>query len=407
MASEPRATSTRRAGGATGISSNSSGICQINTTVDAYNVCLGPGHLCDGGVYVSGHGSHVLCKYEVNWSPYVLLLILAFLVISFDRLRKLIEKQVPHEYRPVLHAFFAELAELGFVSLLAFVLERAWDEKGSVLDQIGGSLGLGHTLHTNFEYLHFLLFGISVVFVLMTLILLRFNLRQFQRYQTWSVQIEEGVDVLHQMPKIGSVSLPRMWMWPRKLLEEREFFLRLYERFIDVKLVMPGDIPIPASFNLGKYFMLRSSEMMSHVLHINLSDWCIIVTLSLIPFVAFYYTAGKDPENSPDAGYIFFWIYNITLWLSTLLVDWKLHHVIMKLVPLELEEAGTLTRDFSSKELDASEILREDENGTAADPPNPPRANPASGPDPPPTATAGGVGMEHVVVELPDREPAA
>lgn len=79
-----------------------------------------------------------------------------------------------------MHAFFAELATLGFVSLLAFIVEREWDSNGSWLDQIGYDLNLGHTLHYTFENLHFLLFGISVCFVILSMILLRVNLAQFK-----------------------------------------------------------------------------------------------------------------------------------------------------------------------------------------------------------------------------------
>lgn len=78
----------------------------------------------------------------------------------------------------------------------------------------------------------------------------------------WSLQIEEGIDIEHQMPKIGAISISTRWLIPRSLLEEREFFLRLFERFVDSKLLLPGDIRIHTSFNLGKYFVLRRSEFL-------------------------------------------------------------------------------------------------------------------------------------------------
>ena len=36
--------------------------------------------------------------------------------------------------------------------------------------------------------------------------------------------------------------------------EEREVFMRLFERFIDPREALAGEVPIPPDFNLGDYF---------------------------------------------------------------------------------------------------------------------------------------------------------
>lgn len=68
------------------------------------------------------------------------------------QLRQVLESRVPKTVLPVVHAFFAELATLGFVSLVAFLMERAWDSKGSLLDQVGAKLGLVRGPHQCFDF---------------------------------------------------------------------------------------------------------------------------------------------------------------------------------------------------------------------------------------------------------------
>ena len=38
--------------------------------------------------------------------------------------------------------------------------------------------------------------------------------------------------------------------------EEKEVFLRLWERFVDPREALVGEVPIPGDFNLGEYFIL-------------------------------------------------------------------------------------------------------------------------------------------------------
>lgn len=68
------------------------------------------------------------------------------------QLRQVLESHVPKTVLPVVHAFFAELATLGFVSLVAFLMERAWNSQGSLLDQIGAKLGLVRGSHQCFDF---------------------------------------------------------------------------------------------------------------------------------------------------------------------------------------------------------------------------------------------------------------
>ena len=170
----------------------------------------------------------------------------------------------------------------------------------------------------------------------MSLLLLRYLLIEFGRFKKWSVQLEEGMGDFHQLPKIGLVELNTRWTFllPHRLKQEREIFLRLFERFTDPKQITPGDIPVKATFSLGEYFMLCSSHTVSHILHINPWDWLFVLLLSLWPFLAYYGSTGVS-SDIPDASFPIFWVYEALLLIFSLCLDWKIHTVLMSVVPNE------------------------------------------------------------------------
>mmetsp|Transcript_47359 Transcript_47359/g.115340 ORF Transcript_47359/g.115340 Transcript_47359/m.115340 type:complete len:1086 (-) Transcript_47359:181-3438(-) len=334
---------------------NASTPCVANARIDDKYVCMGPGILCSGGQYVSGYGKYAQCKYPENWSPYILLLFLVFLISFFTKGRQLMDKYVPYEFLPVMHAFFAELTELGFVSLVAFLIERKWGGTPSLIDDIGERVGLGTTLHYTFEYLHWFLFGLAVCFVALGFFLLRVIIKQFVQYDSWSRQIEEANEVAHVVPFYGEEDIPTRWLRRRTLVQERELFLRLFERFIDPAELKPGDIPIDRSFNLGTYFILRCSAIMAEIVEVPVLDWFILAAFAVFPFIGFHETVAKG-WTDVDAGYIVFWVYNVLVLLSALVVHWKLHSILVQIMPLE---HNTARRPPSNDQTPVQAPLRE------------------------------------------------
>lgn len=153
-------------------------------------VCLGKGHLCTGGTYIGGYGDVPHCYYPPSLAPYLITIILIILEVIFENLRSHMQYTMPRHYMAVTNAFLGELATLGFVSLLAFVVEM--DTNGphsSALAQMGASLGLGHSLHIHFEQLHFLLFGLSVAFIALALVVLYLSLRKYKKFSRWGHQV--------------------------------------------------------------------------------------------------------------------------------------------------------------------------------------------------------------------------
>jgi len=312
--------------------------CVINQSLDGGKVCLGPGYLCSGGTFVEGPGSKPVCKYDASPASFILFMFLISIIIIFEKIKNMIHHAVPKAYMPVIHAIFAELSTLGFVSLIAFLLNFSISSEKSLMDKVGYSISLGHELHNMFEHMHWLLFGVTATFLCLSLFLLRVNLSQLRRYESWSDQIEEGVDVLHLSPNVGQHE-PRLgWMRWTSRRDEMEVFLRVFSRFVDVEAVLSNsEVEIPKDFNLGLYLMKRSSAIISAIIQISPLDWLVLLLLSFVAWIAWYVNAG---ESTTDGGYVCFWIYDILLLLLALAVDYKLHTIMLALVPVDPNNEG-------------------------------------------------------------------
>jgi hypothetical protein len=152
-------------------------------------------------------------------SGVILFIILVGVAILFERGKRYILQKSSHYYHPVVHAFFEELSTFGFVSLLAFLCKKEWHGH-TIVNLIGDELGDGYgyvcecvcdtdikshlpfekkkldetidlifdfsvrpMLAANLEHLHYLLFGISVSFILMSLLMLSTTMIYFRRYK--------------------------------------------------------------------------------------------------------------------------------------------------------------------------------------------------------------------------------
>jgi hypothetical protein len=135
----------------------------------------------------------------------VIFLILVSIAIFFDRGKRALLNSVPQHYRLVIHAFFEELSTFGFVSLLAFLATKEWNNGLSIIFMIGNSVGAEYgyviiphlitsarsntpshdrsILASNLSQLHFLLFGVSATFICTSLLLLYFHVKHFEQYK--------------------------------------------------------------------------------------------------------------------------------------------------------------------------------------------------------------------------------
>jgi hypothetical protein len=113
--------------------------------------------------------------------PFILISIILLLSSGFESIKGYIEHRTPETFEPITDAFFSELATLGFIGAIAFVLTYNFDSSCegacSVMQRLSmQALGEPMELQENFETLHFLLFAVSVVFIFVVLLLLSMTL---------------------------------------------------------------------------------------------------------------------------------------------------------------------------------------------------------------------------------------
>eukprot|EP00960_Hanusia_phi_P046026 757579-Hanusia_phi.AAC.2 len=285
---------------------------------------------------LQGSGSKPICKYDARFS-YV-----GVLRRGCDCTgQSVIHHAVPKAYMPVIHAIFAELSTLGFVSLIAFLLNFSFST------EVGYSINLGHELHNMFEHMHWLLFGVTATFLCLSLFLLKVNLSQLRRYESWSDQIEEGVDVLHLSPYVGQHEPALRWMRWTSRRDEMEIFLRIFSRFVDAEAVLSNsEVEVPKDFNLGLYMMKRSSVVISAIIEISPLDWLLLLLLAFVAWISWYVNYGK---SSTDGGYVCFWIYDLLLLLLALAVDYKLHNIMLALMPVDPNQQDGVGEEWRTR----------------------------------------------------------
>jgi len=296
---------------------------------------------------VDGSGSKPICKYDASPASFMLFMFLISIIILFEKIKSVIHHAVPKAYMPVIHAIFAELSTLGFVSLIAFLLNFSFSTEKSLMDKVGYSINLGHELHNMFEHMHWLLFGVTATFLCLSLFLLKVNLSQLRRYESWSDQIEEGVDVLHLSPYVGQHEPALRWMRWTSRRDEMEIFLRIFSRFVDAEAVLSNsEVEVPKDFNLGLYMMKRSSVVISAIIEISPLDWLLLLLLAFVAWISWYVNYGK---SSTDGGYVCFWIYDLLLLLLALAVDYKLHNIMLALMPVDPNQQDGVGEEWRTR----------------------------------------------------------
>ena len=312
---------------------------------------------------------------------------LVFLCLFFNRAKRGLLDYVSARYRPVIHAFFEELSVLGFVSFLAFLFEKEWDEDDSLIVIIGEWIapGYGGVLHTTLSHLHYMLFGISMSFVLVCTLLLAMSAAHFGKCMRWSSQIETHMDPRSQ-PCTGKIGPSISWIRPWSVAEEREIFLRLFVRFVDPRDALAGETAIPKDFNLGEYWTIVSATTIARVVTVSPGLWLTIIALGVVAWAVHYRElqayggSGQDDHsgNSTTLLYGVFWTFEGLLLISAIAFHFWIHSIMTSLIPLDLESpAPMMTEETATEEVEKS--VRDADNwGKPAPPSGPSPAWPAA-----------------------------
>jgi len=324
--------------------------------------------------------------------PFILLTLIVLLSILFESGKHLVETGTEETFQPIVEAFFSELATLGFIGALAFLLTYNFNStcEGacSVMQRLSEKvLGEPDELQEIFEKLHFLLFAVSVVFIMVVLILLRFSLKNGKLWTSWEEDMRDAHDnfvavnpndsiekkkkaltSMNHVEDLMSDKVPDrgswwcsegslIWEWRKPIEQQRAEYYRIRHRFVDdedevVETEMEPD------FDFCRYLKKTLALTFAEVIEITPVDWLVLWACFGIVFGLYYF--------QPTLTVWSFLVSEIAVLIVALVVQAKLVYIRYNLVPAVDKKAISATyNDFGSLIPDYDETehsLRTDEN---------------------------------------------
>lgn len=236
------------------------------------------------------HGHHETTpaqeKAERQWA---LIFVTAIVTasVTFETLKEITEENTPETMIKVVEKFFGELATLGFIGTIAFVMTTDFGDSESVLGQLSFTYtGDNHMLVHEFEILHFLIFFVMVFFVSAVLVILQLAIGQRKLWASFQQHLNSvlkdprtKIEDLHALMVIpdypAGVEGTVVHEYSKNEEVRRAIFLRLRQQFIaDAECV----VTIPEDFDFAQYLSWRIAHVLSEV--------CVSFRLSHIIFYA-------------------------------------------------------------------------------------------------------------------------
>ena len=305
-----------------------------------------------GGAHGGAEGHHDTLVLDMQ-STLVIVAMLIFVTILFEKARHHLEDTVPPLMKDVLTALFAELTVLGFIALYAFFMLQT-GLLTVVSQKVYGESE--HLLHL-FETVHFSLFFVMVIFLFQAFILLRTLISVEDVWlETEAVirQYNRGPQpAIAQLLVTYKAARHSCWrrcclrpLWSYRLHEAKQDlrYALLRERFVAPVKLAKGDLVLETDFEFCSYLRRRGVALVSKVLHVEPRTW---IALLLFLGVVFETPVVMDhyglPQPSAEAVALLGW----AVWLVCALVQAKVNwindqllsrHVLLRGPPKEDDE---------------------------------------------------------------------
>ena len=224
-----------------------------------------------------------------------IVLLLIIVTIAFEIFKDEMEEEASRNMKPIVNKLFAELTVLGFLSIAVFIVTRA----GFFATL---SLVLFHdttTLPAIFDFVHYTIFFVMVLFVFQVFVLVKeaMKLEKIWLDMEKTVQNPDAADNLGEaasdyfdktlrrkkkrFSKIREMRdlMPVIRKKQSQTDEDMLLYKNLRDEFILERSIEPPFEPAPIltqvgpDFNFGKYLSLCLSQMLIHVVEINVVTW--------------------------------------------------------------------------------------------------------------------------------------
>mmetsp|Transcript_6483 Transcript_6483/g.14933 ORF Transcript_6483/g.14933 Transcript_6483/m.14933 type:complete len:830 (+) Transcript_6483:53-2542(+) len=264
-------------------------------------------HHGEGGEHEGEHGAehHGLVAHHAHHAAtpaqnrvqrqWALIFVTAIVTCSvfFETLKEVTIERTPPSMIKVVEKFFGELATLGFIGTISFVLTTDFEGHDSVLASMSFTYtGDNHLLIHEFHELHFLIFFVMVFFVTAVLVTLQRAVSQKSLWtgyegefeallkdpQTQHKQVEDLMLSPAVPPGVGGTVTHEFFM-PDEVRKAQ--FLCFRQRFVDDA---ECTVKIPYDFDFALYLTMRISHFLAEVVEIGVMDWVALWIVYLIIF---------------------------------------------------------------------------------------------------------------------------
>ena len=244
-------------------------------------------------------GEHTLTPSQVRTERLWALIFVTGIVtasVVFETVKEIIEHNSPDSMQPVVNKFFSELATLGFIGTIAFVLTTGFNGHDSVMGHLSfWFTGDQELLIHEFEILHFLIFFVMVFFITSVLIILQIAVNQklvWAQYEEHLLRVVKSVQsvedrtleivrLLHIDPKKAALEGTVTAEYAKPKVVRQAEFMRFRHRFIQDA---DCQVTIPPDFAFAEYLTKKIAKVLAHVVEITVVDWSVLWFVFLLLF---------------------------------------------------------------------------------------------------------------------------
>mmetsp|Transcript_30078 Transcript_30078/g.66603 ORF Transcript_30078/g.66603 Transcript_30078/m.66603 type:complete len:717 (-) Transcript_30078:73-2223(-) len=244
-------------------------------------------------------------ELAVSESIVVIVLVLIVITIAFERAKETIEEAVDRNLKPIIESLFGELTILGFLSLFTFcVTKMGFFEALSV--RIFGEEEAEELLEL-FESVHYALFFVMVLFVLLVLKLVSDGMKTEEEYHELDRETRDPQHIAKCVDRVAQAEqTPVPFLRRCKLLFTSAFpsirsrrnasvadllhFYALRREFILERSVEPPFQPaaeknrVPEDFAFGRYLSISLGHTLAHSVHLGMTTWLCIALFTILFF---------------------------------------------------------------------------------------------------------------------------
>eukprot|EP00290_Baffinella_frigidus_P026935 CAMPEP_0180221312 /NCGR_PEP_ID=MMETSP0987-20121128/19789_1 /TAXON_ID=697907 /ORGANISM="non described non described, Strain CCMP2293" /LENGTH=814 /DNA_ID=CAMNT_0022182683 /DNA_START=95 /DNA_END=2539 /DNA_ORIENTATION=- len=236
-------------------------------------------------------GVHVLTPSQVKTERLWALIFVTGIVtasIFFEMMKEIVEGNTPPAMAPVVAKFFAELATLGFIGTIAFVLTTGFAGHDSIMGHLSfWFTGDQELLIHEFEILHFLIFFVMVFFITVVLVILQIAVNQklvWGHYEEHLLSVVKSVQsveertleivrLLQMDPAMTAQEGTVTAEYAKPKVVRQAEFIRFRHRFIqDADCA----VAIPPDFAFAEYLTKKIAKVLAEVVEITVLDWAFL-----------------------------------------------------------------------------------------------------------------------------------